>query len=251
MPGTIASGATPPPQNPSQPTTPNGDIILVPDSPSPEKKRNLPLIIAIVVAMIVVIAVVTVLAVTSSSGKKGGGSAQSSAANVDTVKEKFTPYYNYLVFGPDVPENNTAAPSNVDDWYFATILSNGTTDADGLADYAGELDKKFTEFYDVAKDNAALSDINFSDYGDVFYAMLEYLLVDSQNKNSLNDDIFKREYKNSIAITVFEYARKYAESNQSNLAAYKNFISMYNNIVKPYIGSATLRISHTLGEDDV
>lgn len=247
MPGTIASGATPPPQNPPQPTTPNGDIILVPDSPSPEKKRNLPLIIAIVVAMIVVIAVVTVLAVTSSSGKKGGGSAQPSAANVDTVKEKFTPYYNYLVFGPDVPENNTAAPSNVDDWYFATILSNGTTDADGLANYAGELDKKFTEFYDVTSKNTEITNyVDIMLYRDFFYAMLEYLLINSQDQNSVKDQIFTAEYKSSIVQSVFVFAKKYVESGAKDMASYSNFINLYAR-VKSTIGKNTLQIQQILG----
>ncbi len=272
--GTIASGPTPPPKKtglfgrkPARvgsrrpasantipaasapapaPTAPAGDVILPSSAPETEKRSKLPILI-IAGLFVAVIGAAAILMLSISSGKKSSsGPAPAGTVSVSTVREKFTPYYNYLVFGTTTPENATA-PTNANDWYFNKIIDEGFG-ADDLAKYADELTTNFVTFYDSAvgiKSNE-LTNINLPGYQELFYALTEYYLLPSQTQGSVQDSLFTREYSSTMVQTVFNYAKKYLESNSEDLQAYSNFVNSYI-MIKPSITSSTQQIVKALG----
>lgn len=272
IPGTIASGPTPPPKKsgffgrkpsrtgsnrpaaantipaaPAAPAPSTGNIVLAPSAPE-KKKPNIALIAIIAISVLVVIGIVVAIILANSGSKStNSGASKPGTVSVQTVKEKFTPYYDYLVFGPTKPDNATV-PANTNEWYFAKILSSGTYSSSQLADYADKLTDKFIEFYNSAagiKSNE-LSEIDISAYKDIFYAATEYLSVDSQDKNSVKDQLFTQEYNTPSVRTVFDYAKQYLESGTEDLVAYKNFINMHN-MIKSFLTSTTTKIATALG----
>ena len=247
-----AAPATPAPAAPSAPapTAPAGDVILPSSAPETEKRSKLPILI-IVGLFVAVIGAAAILMLSISSGKKSSsGPAPAGTVSVATVREKFAPYYNYLVFGPEVAEN-AVAPENPDDWYFNRFLNSDTSGFNDLATYADELVGKFIAFYNSAAGISSneLKDVNLTSYKDIFYTLTEYFLIDSQDKNSLNDQIFTQEYSTSLAKNVISYAKQYIESGTDDLAAYSNFINYYNAIEFAF-GKTTAQIHAALGGDN-
>lgn len=275
--GTIASGPTPPPKKtglfgrkparvgtrrpasantipaastpaaPVAPAAPAGDVILPSSAPETEKRSKLPILI-IAGLFVAVIGAAAILMLSINSGKKSSsGPAPAGTVSVATVREKFAPYYNYLVFGTTAPENATV-PEDTDNWYFATLLDSDSGDFDGLATYAEELVGKFVAFYNSATGISSneLSDINLANYQDIFYATAEYFLIDSQTASSVNDSIFTRTYELGTAKSVIDCAKKYLESDTEDLNAYANFMGRYS-MMKLSLSSATQQISEALG----